>query len=381
MKPAFFYSGGTAYLTNLMLPVFKGLDIFSLTIDGQFRIGGVLLTTPPPAKTGMVRGATPERNAPWTLEPAADPFPTMLDPDLWERRETISYPAAFLHIGACINYGRDRMIEKILALKPGQKWAMGGYSQGAAVCGAVWKSGVKPGTTGPLESRAADYLGTVTFGSPVRQIDHRGAGGEFGTWSGSWFDTDIHTGCGGAFPASGSEHTKLTDCPDEWVDFTAPGDVFSSHGNSTTEQNWTQAIDFALGSLDPAEFATAVFNNSLAGSVEVAARMLIADKVGLDPYEALANNFFVDANGMCFDFPGGGHTTYPMLPPPDDEGVIPTIEVEGDDGFTYYAPDGKTCYQLAIEFMDNLAKPFQTAPIVLPPSAAGGWSTTLIPPA
>lgn len=375
MKPVFLYAGGTAYLAQLMIPALNNFSVFSGSIDGQWRIGGLPVGAPLPAKTGIVRGVTEARNAPWTLEPGADPFPVMLDPDLWEKRETIAYPAAFLHIGECINYGRDRMIEKILALQPGQKWAMGGYSQGAAVCGAVWKSGVKSGTTGPLESKAADFLGCVTFGSPVRQINHRGAGGEFGTWSGSWFDDEIHTGCGGAFPATGP-HSRLTGCPDEWVDFTAPLDIFSSHGASTTETNWTNAIDFALGTLDPGELATLLLTNGLIPAAQTAINLLFGDGYG-----ATGKNYFVDATGMCFPFPGGGHTIYPMLPPPDDEGVIPTIPVTGPDDETYYAPDGKTCYQLAVEFMDNLAKPFQVAPIVLPPSAAGGWSTTLIPPA
>lgn len=377
MKPAFFYAAGTAYLANMMIPLLEGLEVFSASLDGQFRVGGVVLASPPPAKTGTVLGVN-GRNASWTLEPSGDPFPSMLDPELWDRREIIRYPAAFLHIGACINYGRDRMVEKILSLKPGQKFGLGGYSQGAAVCGAVFRE-MQSG--GSLESKADDWLGTVTFGSPVRQIGHRGAGGEFGTWSGSWFNPEITTGCGGAFPASGGSHNLLTGCPDEWVDFTNPGDVFSSHGSSTTEQNWTQAIDFALGSLDPIEFATAILTNTLGPTVEVAARMLFADKVGLDPFEALGNNYFVDAAGMCFPFPGGGHTTYPMLPPCDEDGVIPVIEVDGGDGFTYHAPDGPTCYQLAIGFMDSLAKPFQVAPIVLPPNAAGGWSTTIVPPA
>lgn len=375
MKPAFFYSGGTAYLAQLMIPALSNFSVFSASLDGQWRIGGIPVGEPLPAKTGIVRGATPERNAPWTLEPGADPFPIMLDPDLWERRETISYPAAFLHIGACIDYGADRLYEKVQSLKPGQHWACGGYSQGAAVCGRAWGQGLKPGTSGRFAAYRDTWLGTVTFGSPVRQINHRGAGGQFGTWSGSWNDPDIHTGCGGAFPTSGP-HSRLTGCPDEWVDFTAPKDIFSSHGSSTLEANWTNAIDFALGTLDPGELATLLFTNGLVAAAETAVRMLFGDGFG-----ATGENKFVDATGMPFKFPGGGHTIYPMLPPPDDEGVIPTIPVAGPDSETYYAPDGKTCYQLAIEFLDGLAKPFQVAPIVLPPSAAGGWSTTLVPPA
>lgn len=381
MKPAFFYAGGTAYFVNMMIPVLEGLNLFSLSLDGQFRVGGLQLTTPPPAKSAIIRGATPARNSSWTLEPSGDPFPIMLDPDLWERRETINYPAAFLHIGACIDYGCDRLFEKVKSLKPGQKFGLGGYSQGAAVCGRAWNQGLKPGSSGRFAAYRDQWLGTVTFGSPVRQINHRGAGGQYGTWSGSWFNPAITTGCGGAFPASGSSHTLLTDCPDEYVDFTAPGDVFSSHGSSTTEQNWTQAIDFALGSFDPIEFANAILNNSLGPTISVAAQMLFPGAVGMDPFEALATNLFVDAAGMCFPFPGGGHTTYPMYPPCDDDGNYPLIEVEGDDGITYYAPDGKTCYQLAIEFMDDLAKPFQVAPILLPSENTAGWSTTLVPPA
>lgn len=375
MKPAFFYAAGTAYLTNTMIPIMqKSFPVLSLDLDQVLRIGGVLVGDKPTAKTGTVLGVN-GRNASWTLEPSGDPFPTMLDPELWDRREIIAYPAAFLHIGGSIEYGRDRMIEKILSLQPGQKWAIGGYSQGAAVCAAVWKSGVKPGTTGPLESRAADFLGYVGFGAPTRQINHRGAAGQFGTWSGSWYDPEITTGCGGAFPATGP-HSRLTDCPDEWVEFAAPLDIFTAHGSSSVENSWTSAIDFALGSLTPQEFGELIVTNTLTDVVKTAIEIFAGGGFG-----ATGKNYFVDGAGMRFEFPGGGHTTYPMWPPPDEDGVIPTIPVLGDDGITYYAPDGKTCYQLAIEFMDNLAKPFQVAPIVLPPTQSVGWSTTLVPPA
>lgn len=379
MKPAFFYAAGTAYFVHMMAPVLEGLSLLSLDLDQQLRIGGILVGDPLPAKTGTVLGVN-GRNASWTLAPAGDPFPSMLDPELWDRREIIAYPASFLHIGASIDYGCARMIEKVQSLKPGQHWACGGYSQGAAVCSALWNNyGLKPGTSGPLAAYRDRWLGFVGFGNPARQIDHRGAAGEFGTWSGSWYDPDVHTGCGGAFPATGP-HRRLTGCPDEWVDFAAPLDIFTAHGSSTVETNWTNGIDFALGSLDPGELINLIVTNSLGGVVETAMRLFGFN--GGDGYGATGDNYFVDGAGMKFPFPGGGHTTYPMLPPPDTDGVIPTIPVLGDDGITtYHAPDGPTCYQLAIEFMDGLAKPFQVAPIVLPPSAAGGWSTTLVPPA
>lgn len=371
MRPCFFYAAGTAYYVKIMDPIFG--ELLSFDIANAWRIGGVPIGPPPDAKTGTILGVN-GRNASWTLEPAGDPFPTMLDPDLWEKRVIIPYPAAFAGIGQSINYGRDRIIEQVLKLKPGQGWALGGYSQGAAVCASVWMSGVKPGTSGPLESRAADFLGYVGFGSPRRQINHRGAAGEFGTWSGSWYDQDVHTGCGGSFPDDGP-WARLSGCPDEWVEFTAPKDVFSSHGSSTVEQNWTAAQDILLGSIRPDEFLTLITAGGLKPVLDTVGEIL-----GGGGYGATEMNYFIDGAGVKFPFPGGGHVTYPVLPPPDVDGVIPTV-TETVDGITYRGPAGKTCYQLAIEFMDNLARPFQVAPIVLPPSAAGGWSTTLVPPA
>jgi hypothetical protein len=54
-----------------------------------------------------------------------------------------------------------------------------------------------------------------------------------------------------------------------------------------------------------------------------------------------------------------GHIGYPLLPPPG------------------YASNAPTSYQIALEYLDGLGRDAGTAPIVIPQTAARGWSTRL----
>lgn len=371
MKPAFFYATGTAFLLNIMTP-FTG-SLLSLDVGMRFRLGNQIIGGKPVDTFATVNGIN-GRSASWDLMPASDPFASLLDPDLWDQRTTITYPASALTMRESILYGRDQMIQKILKLPAGQKFALGGYSQGAGVCAATFMAGLKTGTTGPLESRRADFLGYCGFGNPRRQLGHRGAAGQFGTWSGSWYDDTVDTGSGGCFPTTG-DLALLTGCPDNWVEFTAPFDPISSNGTNAVEQTWRSGIEIYLGT-NPAFFAQEVLNLDIVDDMAAVFEVYLGSAYGRNA----GPNKLIDGAGMKFDFPGGGHTTYPFLGPADSSGVIPSV-TETVDGVTYRGPSGDTCYQAAIRFLDDLAKPYQVAPIVLPDAGSVGWSTTLVPPA
>ena len=282
-------------------------------------------------------------SAPWDLSPENDPFPSMLNPDKWESRR-IAYPALAYPMGASIDYGIAETISQIRSLPPGRPFALGGYSQGAAVMAGVYNE-LRYGT---LTSRLSDFLGAVMFGNPRRQQNHRGIVG--GTWSGSWDVPGSTVDGHGSFPATGP-WARLQNCGDEWIEFTAPTDMFSSVGGSATGINWTSANAGFLN-LTP-EAILAYFTSGMLAGVLAATQAAFAQAT---------ENTFLDAVGKLVHVGGGGHTEYPFLPPVDDP----------------YG--GATSYQIALAYLDVLADAWATAPIALPSNAAG-WSTTLLAPA
>jgi hypothetical protein len=48
---------------------------------------------------------------------------------------------------------------------------------------------------------------------------------------------------------------------------------------------------------------------------------------------------------------------------------------------SYLRPDGDTAYQLALKWLNDKAKSYATAPLVIPSTGQVGWSTKLVPPA
>ena len=372
-RASFFYCHGTNYLFNIMSPITN--SIASLDNNWVLRVFGNPVNEPQLAQATIsgVDGKTYQ----WDLTPANDPFPAMLDSELWDERVMVAYPASQLFGGLSINYGIDRMCERIEALPKGKKFAIGGFSQGAAVASGVYLSGLKPGTSGRLSSKQADFLGAVNFGNPRRQVNHRGLAGQFGTYSGSWYDPSVTTGSGGCFPDSGP-YARLTGCEDKWVEFVAPAETITGNGTSPVELQWqslsgvfTQAND--IGAIIAA----------LVGPVRDAAE-LIGELLGLggdgDGYGRLFENFFIDAAGQPRNVGGAGHTQYAIYPPPDASGVVPKA-AQVVDGVTYYSPIGKTAYQLALEFLNGQAREYQRATSVVAPTISPGWSTTLFPPA
>jgi hypothetical protein len=341
-KPVFFYAHGTAYTF--------GLD-FEKAL-GQLQ---------PPGKSYLVSGLNGVQKS-WNLTVPRDPFPDLVNSDLYEVVR-ISYPAATLAMGVSINNGATQVINKITKLPAGTPFALGGYSQGAAVMSSV----LRELQTGSLTSRYPQLLGGVMFGNPRRKVDFRGPIG--GTWSGRWDVPGSTTGGHGSFPTTGL-WPRLTNPPDTWVEFAAPGDIFTAVGDSSKGLAWTAGNDSFLDlsqSNALTYFLTGMVDDIYFASKEAASL-------------GGAVNRLVDAVGALFDYPGGGHTIYPFLPPPYTNGTYNTTTVSSG-GVNHLAPVGKTCYQLALEYLEGLANNWSVVPLIVPPKAetVTGWQTTLTP--
>ena len=281
------------------------------------------------------------RSAAWSGGPQNDPFPTLLNPDIFEA-ERIEYPASFFPMDQSMNYGIAKVIDGIQALPVGQPFALGGYSQGAALMSTVYNE-IRYGT---LTSRAPYFVGAVMFGNPRRQTNHRGAVG--GSWSGLWDVPAATTGGGGSFPTSGSNFARLTSCEPEWVEFAYPGDIFTCNGNTTTGNNWSAACDVAtgLGTSALIEYVSSGMTQAILDATQAAFA-----KGG----EVMQ---MIDGAGVEVNMSGSGHVAYPMMPPYD----VATTD---------------TCYQVALKFLETQALSWATAPVLAP---GVGWSTTLLPP-
>lgn len=342
-KVAFFYANGTASPGPFGLV--NWLQELSNDIGEQLG----LITR----KLGTVAGLN-GRTATWQdLSPQNDPFPSLLDPNIFEAKK-IAYPAAQFPMGISIDVGIYNTVQAINALPSGQPWAVGGYSQGAAVMSSILNL-TKAG--GSLAGRASTFLGGVMFGNPRRQIDYRGSVG--GTWSGAWNVANSTTGGGGSFPATGN-YARLTNCdPLKWIEFAEIDDVFTAVNPTANAigSGWVQA-NASFINLGQSALQTYLSSNPGQTIVDAVNAAFALGGVSIQ---------FVDAVGQTLTSPGNGHVAFPWRPPPGD-------------------PDnGLTSFQIAIKFLENAASAYATAPILLPtqpaaPSSAG-WSPTLIPPA
>jgi hypothetical protein len=339
-KIYFFYCNGTA-----QTGIFGLLDAFGQILTN--------LTTPRTRKQyGVIQGID-GRTATWDADPRNDPFPSLLDPNIF-KAEKIAYPAAAIPIKASMDVGVNTLVGKIQSMPKGSKFMLGGYSQGAATVSEVMLKVTRPG--GSLYSYNSQFLGGVCFGNPRRQQDYRGEVG--GTWSGYWDDTTglATTGGHGSFPTSGP-YARLTGCePTRWIEFNEIDDIFSSTGDTTIGQDWTGGNDFLINLGNLFEVIEAIFD-----APDLLHAFQQANAVGAQ------TNTFVDPTGKTFEIPGAGHTAYPVRPPPGDPA------------------NGQTSYQIALRWLTDKALESATAPIILPnsPSApsSAGWSTVLLPPA
>lgn len=331
-KVAFLYCVGTSYLTAQLA---KAADLVP--------------NVPGSGNAALVAGLN-NVTALWGGGPPADPFPSLLDPNIFDAKK-VFYPASTLGMGPSIDAGIQNVVNEINNLPPGQKFCLGGYSQGAAVMSGVYNEL----RSGSLTARNADMIGACMFGNPRRQVNYRGSVG--GTWSGAFDVNGSTTGGHGSFPATGP-YARLSSCEaSRWIEFAAPNDIFTAVGDSTWGQNWVNGNDIFLGDVTPQEFAT---------------YLLTSAAIAIDSVRALTlgnvAQTLTDAVGTVFNWLGGnGHVVYPFTPPVGN-------------------PDGNlTAYQIALKFLTAKANEFATAPILLPSTptstTGAGWSTTLVTPA
>lgn len=243
----------------------------------------------------------------WDGNTDNDPFPRLLDPSLWSYRR-IEYPATVLDMAGSIKAGADWTIARIKET-PGP-FALGGYSQGAAVAGAVYDAVRR----GELSNRRSDLRAIVTFGSPVREAGH--------TWAGS-------SGYSGGFDVAGSTRgshgvfpNRLKDTENFVYDFVMPDEVITGVTDSPMGRLWTAAAGLLL-------------SNNL-----VLAALSFAPVASLVSAAAGAISVTDPLTGSTFNPGGGGHVRYPFFPPPDSDGIIPE--------------SGDTCYQIAAKYLNSV---------------------------
>lgn len=404
-KIAFLYCTGTAYTISMF-----GTAL-AQSISGRWFWGDTEVNPGKDPQLGYVKGLRDETYS-WDGEVFNDPFPFMLDQNVWEPQR-IAYADSSLTffvgntlvggMGTSIDDGISKVMARINALPPGQPFALGGYSQGAAVMSGIYNEL----RAGSLTNRYPDFIGGVMFGNPRRQVNHRGEIG--GTWSGAWDVPGSTTGGHGSFPSTGN-WARLSGCDGtEWIEFANPDDIITSTGDSTTGSRWTQGNDALLGLLS-SEYAGPILFQAILESLFPGLTNDLVEAVQEAFSLGNALNYLIDPTGTMGAQPGAGHVLYPHLPPPDSNGVIPSIATEVTTTYnfggsttsvpqyrsrrgktpstgieipithTYLEPDGDTCYQLALQWLEGKAAAYATAPIILPTTGKTGWSTTLTPP-
>ena len=313
--------------------------------------GGPKMPVIPPGNTLNMVGGLAGRTIGWNGDVNNDPFPALLDPNIFFAR-TVPYPAAAFPPASSLTTGINKVIQAINAIPRGTKFCLGGYSQGAVVMGTVASRGLFPGTSGALSDRQGDFLGGVTMGDPIRPINHVGAGGAFGSFSGQWHSPNQLTGGGGCFPASGA-FPRLSSAPDTWLSLAAPGDPITTNGTSGPGADINTLLGLLLGALDLGQYAGAILGAGALATSFFQFLQKMAD----------SNISVADAVGKAFYTVGHGSYPYAQIP-----GV----------GLTYY--------QAAMQHLMNLAAPYASAPSVIQSSPSGssastaGWTTSLTAP-
>lgn len=354
--PVFYYANGTAWAWNYfgitVSSAFSGASIFG------FPIGQLVSQSPV-----NVKGLDGETFY-WDSIIPNDPFPQLLSDELWTFQR-VPYPAQMLFMGPSIELGVDWVINQILATPAGTPFALGGYSQGAAVMSRVYNECRQ----GRLADRRADLRAMVTFGNPMREANHT-----FPLSSGYSGAADIPgstRGGHGSFPAASDVATsdqyvrrfaRLQNTDDLVWDFTMPAEVISGVGSSD-EGKFAQSFSRKILSLSPLE-ALPDFSRVFS----------LFDEFGTQPIVGAIQDAVtgivkvVDAvTGALIPMTGGGHIMYPFYPPPNSDGSIPS--------------SGETCYQIAAGYLNTVGARIRDElyPTVVAPTSRAGlsWFTSL----
>lgn len=294
-RPTFYYANGTAVAAN-----FFGFVVGPIGGGGDFHVKGV-------------NGEFFE----WDGAVATDPFPQLLDSVLWQWKR-VPYPASALDIGTSIKQGVDWVVNDILSNTTGP-FALGGYSQGAAVMSKVYDECRQ----GRLVERRADLRAIVNFGNPMRETGKtfKGSSG----YAGAFDVPNSTTGSHGCFPV------RLQNTEEFVYEFVMPNEVITAVGDSNAGKLWVTAAGKLLANdligalLDVLSNASGFFG--LGGTT-------VADLVGSAAGAVTATDPYTLAN---LSLTGGGHVLYPFMPPPNADGS---------------AGSGDTCYQIAAKYLN-----------------------------
>lgn len=315
--PTFYYAQGTSYLVNL------GTD---------FILGAL------GAQNMWVKGVNPGEFHYWS-DFILDVFPNMLDTSLWNFKR-VPFPASALFIGPSIEFGVEWLIADITSKPVGTPFALGGYSQGAAVMSRIYNEC----RSGRLRDRRGDLRAVVAFGNPMREEGHSFPGSS--GYSGAC-DIALDTKSGhGSFPALDSiqfyepfiaRFARLQNTEDLFWDFVMPNEPVNGVGDSA---------DGARSQYLVREGLRAIPILGVLGAVEL---MNLWTKLGqniANPIlgviqNALGQIKFTDPKtGDVTYRDGGGHILYPAFPPPLADGTIPS--------------SGDTCYQIAAKYINRI---------------------------
>lgn len=317
--PVFYYAQGTSYGLNFQI---AGNNLFTLAANG-------------PINT-WVKGVKGDFYF-WDAF-VNDPFPLLLDQTLWNCKR-VPYPASGVFIGPSIEVGVEWLVNDIKSLPAGTPFALGGYSQGAAVMSRIYNEC----RNGVLVNYRSQLRSVVAFGNPMREAGHTFPGSSGYSGACDIFN-DTRSGHG-TFPALESltavdsfirRFARLKNTEELFWDFTMPNEVISGVGGSNngnilvngTKEGLRAIPILAIFTLDGMK---ALWNQFGLGAISG----LVQDVAGLiritDP--KLGSTSFK---------PGGGHILYPWFPPPDAAGNIP--------------PTGDTCYQIAAKHLNALGQ-------------------------
>jgi len=330
--PIFYYSNGTAFFTNF----FGGKIGPASGTSGDFQVKGV-------------NGEYYD----WTGYIPDDPFPRLLNTSLWQYAR-VPYPASTVGMAASIQLGVEWVVSQVLASDPGTCFSVGGYSQGACIATKI----VQECLQGRLSSRAADLRACVTFGNPMREMNHTypSASG----YSGAGDISGSTRGGHGLFPAN----LRIQNTPSYMWDFVMPNEIITGIGDSVTGQLMQNFVGGALTPLLTAIPTLLGIIPFLAAVSGIAVAPISIARNGANLAQAVITN---PLSGGTSILDGGGHVLYPFYPPPNADGTIPS--------------SGDTCYQIAAKYLNTVGAQIydQMHPTVPAPTTAATyqWFTSL----
>jgi hypothetical protein len=367
--PKFYYSQGTTYLINIVdaLATLIGNVVFQVPNIVSIKLGllggsslvnasGVeTIISPFPASIqGWIKGldGTSTYAGPGVYG-NGDPFPLMLDTDLWNP-VFVPYPAATVLMGPSIKYGVDWIVNDILTSPPGTPVALGGYSQGAAVASVVYNEF----RSGRLRNRRSDLRAVVAFGNPMRQVGHTYPGSSGYSGAGDILG-DTQTGHGTFHSASTnvpileafvSQFSRLQGTEDLFWDFTMPGEVISGIGDSPDGLRVQAFVKESLRAfpvtalIDIYEVLGLNLSGGPSNPNPIMGRLAFAPSgPGMVINPVTGQVVVTDARtGEQRSLDGGGHVCYLFYPPPDANGLIPA--------------SGPTCYQIALQYLREVGQ-------------------------